>query len=88
MSNIKKTPAQAHYADKAITPVMVEFIKYLEAETGYEVDPMSVQLASLLRGRFQKSPANQTRLSKRAAAVETANKARVERVALAQKGAK
>ncbi|MGV8881128.1 MAG: hypothetical protein ACOH19_03160 [Rhodoglobus sp.] len=88
MSNPKKTPAQAHYGQKAITPVMVEFIKYLEAETGYKVDPISVQLASLLRGRFQKSPANQTRLAEKAAAVETARKSRSERAAVSHKAAK
>lgn len=63
MATTKKAPAQAHYASKDITPVMRDFIEYIERETGYKVDPMSVQLSSLLRGSFQKSPANQKRIA-------------------------
>jgi hypothetical protein len=69
------TPTLAHYADKAITPVMVDFIAFIESETGYKVDPMSVQLGSLLRGTFQKSEGNQKRIAEAAqkrAAEETA----------------
>ena len=81
MTNTVKTPIQAHYATKEITPVMVEFIKYIEAETGYKVDPISVQLSSLMRSAFQQSDANQKRLAKQAADVTAEKLARAERAA-------
>lgn len=61
-SNTKK-PELAAYAEKAITPVMREYIAWLEKETGYKVDPVSVQLSSMLRPAFQKSDTNQQRLA-------------------------
>ena len=60
MASKTTTRPQAHRASQAITPVMQQFIKYIEAETGYTVDPMSVQLGSLMRAEFQKSPARQS----------------------------
>lgn len=62
MSNTKK-PELAAYAEKAITPVMRDYIAWLEKETGYKVDPVSVQLSSMLRPAFQKSETNQKRLA-------------------------
>lgn len=61
MTNNK--PALAHYADKPLTPVIADYVAWLKAETGYEVDPMSVALSSALRGVFQKSPDNQQRIA-------------------------
>lgn len=63
-------PALASYVDKRITPVITDYVEWLKAETGYEVDPMSVQLSSALRGRFQKSEGNQQRMAARAAEIE------------------
>ena len=52
---IKKTntaPLAAHAA-KAVTPTMTTFSDWLTEQTGYKVDPMSVQLGSALRGVWQ-----------------------------------
>ncbi|QEO15616.1 hypothetical protein FLP10_15150 [Agromyces intestinalis] len=78
MSNTKK-PELAAYAEKAITPVMRDYIAWLEKETGYKVDPVSVQLSSMLRPAFQKSPGNQNRIAdaaERAAARRSARAAK------------
>ncbi|GGR28877.1 hypothetical protein ACFOE1_05210 [Agromyces mediolanus] len=85
MSNTKK-PELAAYAEKDITPVMREYIAWLEKETGYKVDPISVQLSSMLRPAFQKSPGNQKRMADAKAARVTAAQAKVER--RAERGAK
>lgn len=53
----------ARYAEKDITPVTQDYINWLEEQTGVKVDPMSVQLASVLRGPFQKSEGNQERIA-------------------------
>lgn len=51
----KKTntaPLAAHAA-KDITPTMQTFAEWLTTQTGYKVDPLSVQLGSALRGTWQ-----------------------------------
>jgi hypothetical protein len=72
-------PALASYADKDITPVMTEYIQWLTEQTGYEVDPLSVQLSGVLRGRFQKSDVNQARLAARAEEIEQEKLDRIKR---------
>lgn len=62
----KGEPSLASYAEKDITPVTQDYIDWLKAETGYDVDPLSVQLSSVLRGNFQKSEGNQARIARRA----------------------
>ena len=55
MTTTKKTnpaPLAAHAA-KDITPTMTTFSDWLTTQTGYKVDPMSVQLGSALRGAWQ-----------------------------------
>jgi hypothetical protein len=79
MPTTKKQPAQAHRATQPITPVMQELVKYIEAQTGYKADPMSVQLSGLLRGEFQKSPGNQARLAAQTERVAAEKAARAER---------
>lgn len=77
----KPLPTRAALAAKPITPVMAEYVAWLEAETGYPVDPMSVQLSGLLRPTFQKSTGNQKRLADTAARVAAEKVARAERAA-------
>ncbi|PXA68528.1 hypothetical protein [Cryobacterium arcticum] len=79
MSNTKKTPALAHYAAKEVTPVIAAYAAWLEEQTGYKVDPLSVYLASALRGTFQKSDGNQKRIADRAAELEAETKAKAAR---------
>ena len=56
MPTKKPTPAPlAHYAEKSITPVMAEYVAWLKQQTGYDVDPLSVQLSGVLRPAFQKA---------------------------------
>ncbi len=52
---IKKTNTAplAAQAAKDVTPTMTTFSDWLTAQTGYKVDPMSVQLGSALRGVWQ-----------------------------------
>lgn len=40
------------YADAGVSPIIQEFCDWL-AQTGVEIDPMSVYLGSALRARFQ-----------------------------------
>lgn len=76
-----KSAPRAALAAKPISPLMVEYVAWLKAETGYDADPMSVQLSGVLRGTFQKSPAHQLKLSDAAAAKVAAEAARAERAA-------
>lgn len=57
------TAPLAHFAAKPISPLMESYVAWLKAETGYDVDPMSVQLSGVLRSTFQKSDGNQKRLA-------------------------
>lgn len=66
----KGEPALANYADKDIPAVINDFVEFLKAETGVDVDPRSIYLGSALRGTFQKSEGNQKRLADRAVAIE------------------
>lgn len=79
------TPALVAFAEKAITPVIRDYVEWIEKETGYRPDERSVLLASALRGKFQKSPSNQKRLSDQAARVA---KAKADRAAKAAAKAK
>lgn len=63
-----KTPGEpplASFVDKGTTPMIEEFVDYLIEQTGYPADPMSVQIGSSLRGRFQKSQARQESIIRR-----------------------
>lgn len=82
-----QTPALAAYATKTLTPVIQDYVAWLKAETGYDVDPQSVALASALRGRFQKSAGNQARMAKRAAEIVAEREAREARRAEREAGA-
>jgi len=81
MPSKSSTAPQAHRTTKAITPVMQDFLAYIEQQTGYKADPMSVQLGGLLRGEFQKSEGNQKRIAAQSEAVAKANAERAERTA-------
>lgn len=59
----KAAPPKAHLLEKDITPTMDRFCDWIRDETGYDVDPMSVQLGGTLRGEFQKSDVNQAALA-------------------------
>lgn len=63
-------PPLASYAEKNITPTMESFVEWIEQQTGYKPDPMSVQLSGVLRSSFQKSQFNQDRLAARKAEKE------------------
>lgn len=75
----KGEPPLAAYADKDITPVMSVYAAWLEEQTGYKVDPLSVQLSGVLRSTFQKSDVNQKRIADRAAEIERENEERETR---------
>lgn len=77
----KATPPLAHLLDKDITPTMERYAKWLTDQTGYEVDPISVQLAGSQRGQFQKSDLNQQALEANRKAREEAIEAREARKA-------
>ncbi len=82
-----KIAPRAAQAAKPISPLMAEYIAWLKAETGYDVDPMSVQLSGVLRGTFQKSAGNQQRIAAIAIRKAADEKARAERKAEAAKKA-
>ena len=84
MTNNKIAPRTAQAA-KPISPLMSEYIAWLKAETGYDVDPMSVQLSGVLRGTFQKSAGNQARIAAIATRKVADEKPRAERKAVAAK---
>jgi hypothetical protein len=77
----KGEPALASYADKDITPVMADYVQWLEEQTGYKVDPLSVQLSGVLRGTFQKSDFRQEKIAERKEQIEAEEAARAERAA-------
>jgi len=50
----KKTPAPlAAQAAKPVSETMQTYAVWIEKQTGYKVDPLSVQLGSVLRGKWQ-----------------------------------
>lgn len=57
----------AHYAEKSITPVMAEYVAWLKQQTGYDVDPLSVQLSGVLRPAFQKATSAKRRAKEKTA---------------------
>ena len=69
---------KASYLEIAPTPVQVDFAAWLAKETGYPVDERSVSLATALRGEFQRSETNQSRLGKRREEIEQEKAARKE----------
>ena len=73
------TPPLAHLLDKEITPTMDRYAQWLTEQTGYEVDPRSVQLSGSQRGLFQKSELNQGALDARRKEREEAAQAREAR---------
>lgn len=75
----KNAAPRAAQAAKPISPLMSEYVEWLKAETGYDVDPMSVQLSGVLRGAFQKSDSNQSRIAEVAVKSAAEKAARHER---------
>jgi sRNA-binding protein len=63
------------------------YAQWIEEQTGYKADPMSVYLGSQLRGTFQKGDANQARIAQaakdRAAREDAKAKAKAAREAAA-----
>ena len=53
MATKKATAPLAAHAAKPITSTMQTFAEWIESQTGYKVDPLSVQLSSALRGVWQ-----------------------------------
>ena len=86
---MKKTPTapRAEYATKPITPTMRAYAYWLKAETGYDVDPMSVQLAGTMRVAFQKSDGNRARLAAATEKATAAATARADRRAVREQAA-
>ena len=76
------------YAAKPISKVNQDYVNWLAAETGYPVDPVTVQLASNLRGVFQKSAGNQRRIADAAAVKAAADIAREDRRAAREAAAR
>lgn len=68
--DVKYTHPKQQYLDKEPTPVHQRFVEWVKAETGYDVDLKTVQLAFVLRIPFQKSELNQEDLGQRRAAAE------------------
>jgi hypothetical protein len=77
-ANTPKAP-RAALATKALSPVMTDYAAWIKAETGYDVDPMSVQLAGTMRTYFQQSEGNQRRIVAAAEAKAKEAAARAER---------
>lgn len=70
MTNSKNTtaPKLARYAEVEASPVIQAYCDWIEQETGRRPDAWSVYVGSQLRGTFQKTPANQSRLAAEAKA--------------------
>jgi hypothetical protein len=75
----KNTAPRGAYAAKPLSPLMAEYVVWLKTETGYDVDPLSVQLSGVLRGTFQKSPQNQARIAAAAERLAAEKMNRAER---------
>jgi len=78
------TAPRAAYADKPITPLIDSFCDWIEREVGVKLDTdarRAVYLGSALRGDFQKSPANQRRLTEQAERIAAEKVAREQRKA-------
>ncbi len=71
---------RAAMLEKAPTALHEDFKTWLEKETGAkDLDIKAIQLATVLRGDFQKSDYNQKRLEERRKAIETEAAAREQR---------
>jgi sRNA-binding protein len=81
MPTTKTAAPKSALAAKPITPVMEAYVAWIKEQTGYDVDPMSVQLSGILRGEFQKSPGNQSRIAEANARVAAEKVARAQRAA-------
>ena len=95
MTTTKKTstPAPlAHRVPAEVSDLIATYSAWIEEQTGYKADPMSVYLGSQLRAIFQKSEGNQKRIAEaakaRAAQDAAKAKARAEREAAAVAKAK
>lgn len=82
----KGEPRLARYTEKEVTPVIELFADWLETETGLtlnERDRKVLFIGSALRGQFQKSDVNQSRIVQRkeemASEVESREARRAER---------
>jgi hypothetical protein len=78
----KKAPNEpdgARFVDGEPTEMQEFYAEWLREHTGYDVDLRSTILASLLRGKFQKSPENQKRLADNKARREQEEIDRAER---------
>ena len=73
-------PLAAHAA-KALTSTMQTYAEWLTEQTGYKVDPLSVQLGSALRGTWQA----EQRAAKQAPAKAPAKKAPVQKATVPAK---
>lgn len=75
---------KADLLEKEPTEVQKRFIKFVKAETGYDMDPTTVVLFQARRMAFQKSPENQEHLQKRrSTASERRNNAKQAKAAKA-----
>lgn len=94
---VKKAPAKkaaaaaaplAHMAEKEPTSLHVAFLEWMEKQTGVTgLDLKSVQLATVLRGDFQKSEENQSRLRSRKDEIAKQEQEREARRAAREKAA-
>ncbi|GAA1997259.1 hypothetical protein [Microbacterium pumilum] len=90
MTTSKKTQPTAplaHRVPAEVSDLIATYAAWIEEQTGYKADPMSVYLGSQLRSTFQKGESNQARLAQaakdRAAKAAAKAKARAEREAAA-----
>lgn len=75
-----KTAPRADLIEKAPTALQANFIRYMKAQTGYDIDETTVVLFQALRTPFQKSDENRADLERRrVAASEKAAEPKVER---------
>jgi hypothetical protein len=75
MPKAKNAP-RADLAEREPTQMHTDFADWIAEQTGVEVDVKSIQLGTLLRGEFQKSEINQSRMAASKEAKEAAAEAR------------
>lgn len=76
-----KTAPRADLLEAPLKQIHDDFVAYLQEQTGYEVDPKTVHLCTVLRMDFQRSDLNQARLKAAQKAKEEREAAREERAA-------
>jgi sRNA-binding protein len=76
--NSKTTAPLAHRVPVEVSALIDTYAAWIEEQTGYKADPMSVYLGSQLRGTFQKGEANQSRLQQAAKDRAARDAAKVE----------